>query len=50
MSLLLILLIVLLLSGGFGAYGHRAGWGPYGWSPAGIILIVILILLLSGRL
>lgn len=50
MSLLLLLLIILLLTGGVGFYGHRSGWGPYGWSPAGIVIIILIVLLLSGRL
>jgi hypothetical protein len=36
MSLLVILLILIVLFGGVGYYGHGAGWGPYGWSPVGL--------------
>jgi len=48
--LLLILLILLLFGGGFGYYGSTAGYGPWGWSPLGIILLVIIIMALTGRL
>jgi hypothetical protein len=44
--LLLILLAVALLGGG---YGHsRVGYA--GWSPAAIIVVVLIVLALSGRL
>jgi len=56
MSLLGIILIVLLIVLLFGGYGYREGWHanyPYfggGIGVIGIILIVLLILLLFGRL
>ncbi len=44
--ILLILLGVALLGGG---YGHsRVGYGS--WSPAGIILVIVVIMALTGRL
>ena len=43
---LLILLVFALAGGGFG----HASWGVYGWSPAGILILVLLVLLLTGRL
>jgi hypothetical protein len=47
--LLTILLVVLVISLIGGGYGHsRVGY--IGWSPAGIILIVLLVLFLTGRL
>lgn len=51
MSLILIILIILLFtSGGVGYYGHTSGWGPVGWTPLGLIVVVFLILLLMDRL
>lgn len=55
MYLVLIILLILLLFGGF---GHHSGWfaggfAPYGYggvSILGVVLIVLLILLLLGRL
>jgi heme exporter protein D len=44
MSSLVFLIVLALVFGGFG------GMGPYGWSPAGILVIVLVILLLTGRL
>lgn len=49
MSLIVILLIVLLVCAAFGGFGHPR-FGYYGWSPLGIALVVILVLLLTGNL
>ena len=53
MNLLVIILIVLLLFGGIGtfpAWNHSSQWG-YGPSGGiGLILLILVILLLSGRL
>jgi hypothetical protein len=46
--LLLLLLVLLLLA--FGGYGTSRGWGYYGWSPLGLLLLVVVILLLTGAL
>jgi hypothetical protein len=46
LALLLILLVLALFGGG---YGHsRVGY--LGWSPAGVLLVVLVILALTGRL
>ena len=50
LSTILIILLVLLLIGALPRWGHSANWG-YGPSGLlGIILIVVVILLLTGRL
>lgn len=46
LSLLILLLIVAALFGGFG----HTRWGYAGWSPAAILLVILLVLALSGRL
>ena len=49
MSLLLLLVQLLIVFGGLPHWGyHQYGYGPSG--IGGIILIVLLVLLLSGRL
>lgn len=49
MSLTTLLLVILVIALFGGAFGH-ANWGYAGWSPAGLILCVLLILWLLGRL
>jgi Protein of unknown function (DUF3309) len=46
MAILLILLVIAVLGGGLGH--SRAGY--VGWSPAGIIVVVLAIMALTGRL
>ena len=46
-TLLVVLLLLALLGGG---YGHSRGWGFYGWSPLGLIILIVLILALTGNL
>ena len=47
--LLIILIVVLVLALGGGGWGHSR-YGARGWSPAAIILVVILALWLTGNL
>jgi hypothetical protein len=46
--LMLILLIVLVLALVGGGIGHSRV-GPLGWSPAGVILVILLVLLFTGH-
>jgi len=46
LTILLILLVVAALGGGLGY--SRAGY--LGWSPAGIIVLILIIMALTGRL
>jgi len=45
LTILIIVLLVALLGGGLG-YGR---WGFAGLSPAGLIIIILVIMALSGR-
>lgn len=45
LTFLVILLIVGLFSGGYGS-GH--GWGYYGWSPMGLLIVLVILALLFG--
>jgi hypothetical protein len=47
--LLIILLVVLILAVGGGGWGHSR-YGAMGWSPVGIILLVLAVLYFTGRL
>jgi len=52
LGLILIVLLVIFLAGGFsgrfGGYGY--GYGHGGISVIGIVLVVVLVLLLMGRI
>jgi hypothetical protein len=45
MTILLVLLVLALLGGAFG----QSRWGYAGWSPAGILVVILLIWLLFGN-
>ena len=47
--LLYILLFLLIFSLAGGGWGHSR-YGYVGWSPAGLVLLVLAILLLTGKL
>lgn len=49
MGLILIVVLVVLMVGGMPGLGYHA----YGWAPSGllgVLLLVVLVLLLTGRL
>lgn len=50
MQTLLLIILILLLVGAFPSWPHSAGWGYLPSSGLGIVLLVVLILLLTGRL
>ena len=50
MSLLTLLVVLLVIAVLFGGYGTRRDWGYYGWSPTGLIVLILLVLLLTGNL
>ena len=50
MSLILIIILVLILVGSLPTWPYSSGWGPYPSGGAGLILLVLIILLLTGRL
>ncbi|HJV54541.1 MAG TPA: DUF3309 family protein [Methylomirabilota bacterium] len=50
MSLILIILLVLILVGSLPAWPYSSGWGYYPSGGAGLVLLVLIVLLLSGRL
>jgi len=45
LTLLFILLVVALIGGGIG----HSRFGYAGWSPAGILIVVLLVLFLTGN-
>jgi len=47
LTIILIILLVAALAGGGWGYSR---FGYAGWSPAGILIIILLVMLLTGRL
>jgi hypothetical protein len=47
LTILVVLLLVALLGGGF---GMSRGWGYYGWSPLGLLILIVLVMALTGNL
>jgi hypothetical protein len=50
MVTLLIILLLLMLIGSAPAWPYSRGWGYYPSSGLGLVLLVVVILLLTGRL
>jgi len=48
-GMLTLLIILLVLSAVFGGWGHRR-WGYTGWSPLGIVVVLLLVMWLTGNL
>ena len=49
-SLILLVLLIVILVGALPTWPYSSGWGYYPSSGAGLVLLVLIILLLSGRL
>jgi hypothetical protein len=49
MSTILLIILVLLLIGALPNWGYSRGWGYYPSGGIGIILLILLILVLTGR-
>ena len=47
--MLTLLIVLVVLSAVFGGWGHSR-YGYRGWSPLGVILVVLLLLWLTGNL
>jgi hypothetical protein len=50
MGTLLIILLVLVLLGAIPTWPHSRGWGYYPSGGVGLVLLILIILVLSGRL
>jgi Protein of unknown function (DUF3309) len=47
--MLTLLIVLLVLAALFGGFGHTR-WGYAGWSPAAILVVILILLALTGRL
>lgn len=50
MSTIVLIILILLLIGAVPAWPYSRGWGYYPSGLLGIVLIVLIVLLLTGRL
>lgn len=50
MSWIILILIVLLIVGALPSWPHSRSWGYYPSGILGVILIILLVLVLTGRL
>jgi hypothetical protein len=49
-SLILIVILVLILVGSLPTWPYSSAWGPYPSGITGLVLLILVILLLTGRL
>ena len=47
---ILLIILILLLIGAFPGWGYSSGWGYYPFGGLGLVLLIVLILVLTGRL
>lgn len=50
MSTILIIILIILLIGAFPTWPYSSGWGYYPSGGLGILLIIVIILLVTGRI
>jgi hypothetical protein len=50
MGLILLIILVVLLLGAVPAWPHSRGWGYWPSGTLGLIVLILVILLLTGRL
>jgi Protein of unknown function (DUF3309) len=50
MSTILLVILVLILIGALPTWPYSSGWGYYPSGGAGLILLILIILLVTGRL
>jgi len=50
MGTILLIVLILILIGALPTWPHSRGWGYYPSSGLGIVVIVLVVLLISGRI
>ena len=50
MSLVLLVLLIVLLAGSVPAWPYSRGWGYYPSGGVGLLVLILIILLLTGRI
>ena len=50
MSLIVLILVIVLLVGALPSWPYSSGWGYYPSGGFGLVLLILIILLVTGRL
>ncbi len=50
MGTILLIILILLLIGAFPSWPYSSGWGYYPSGSLGLILLIVIILVISGRI
>ena len=50
MSLILVVVVLLIVVASLPTWPYSSGWGPYPSGTAGLVLLILIVLLLTGRL
>jgi hypothetical protein len=50
MSLIVLILLILILVGALPSWPYSSGWGYYPSGGIGLVLLILVILLVTGRL
>jgi hypothetical protein len=50
MGIILLVILILILIGALPTWPHSSGWGYYPSGGAGILVIILIVLLLTGRI
>jgi len=50
MSLIVLILVIILLIGALPSWPYSSGWGYYPSGGIGLVLLILIILLVTGRL
>jgi uncharacterized protein DUF3309 len=50
LSVILLVVLVLVLVGALPTWPYSSGWGYYPSGGAGLVLLILIVLLLTGRL
>ena len=50
MSLIVLILVIVLLVGALPSWPYSSGWGYYPSGGIGLVLLILIILLVTGRL
>ena len=50
MSLIVLILVIIILVGALPSWPYSSGWGYYPSGGLGLVLLILIILLVTGRL